>query len=32
MKTYCIKSGNLGSKILKSENGRSIMQSKCADC
>ena len=32
MKTYCIKSGNLGSKILKSKNGRSIMQSKCADC
>ena len=36
MKTYCVmcrkKTKNLKSKIIKTKNGRLIMQSKCADC
>ena len=36
METYCIRcrkeTENLNSKMFKTENGRLIMQSKCADC
>ena len=36
MDTYCVKcrknTKNLNSKIFKTKNGRSIMQSKCAEC
>ena len=35
-KTFCLKcrknTENLGSKILKTKNGRLIMQSKCTEC
>ena len=35
MKTYCVKcrknTENLNSKILKTKNGRLLMQSKCTD-
>ena len=36
MKTYCVKykknTDNLNSKIIKTKNGRLIMQSKCTEC
>ena len=36
METYCVrcktKTGNLDPKILKTKNGRIIMQSKCTKC
>ena len=36
METYCIRcrkeTEHLNSKMFKTENGRLIMQSKCADC
>ena len=36
METYCVNcrknTKNLNSKILKTKNGRLIMQPKCADC
>ena len=36
MKTYCVKckknTENLNSKIIKTKNGRLIMQSKCTEC
>ena len=36
MKNRCVKcrknTGNLNSKIFKTKNSRSIMQSKCAEC
>ena len=36
MLTYCVKcrknTENLDTKIFQTKNGRSIMQSKCADC
>ena len=36
MKIYCVKykknTDNLNSKIIKTKNGRLIMQSKCTEC
>ena len=36
MKVYCVKcrkdTENLNSKILKTKNGRLLMQSKCTNC